>query len=60
MAVHPELEVLFTANRIHQDRAAIPAHLDDPVPQCIPDASRNVTDENFWADLEQPSGEMSA
>ena len=60
MAVHPELEVLFTAYRIHQDRAAIPAHLDDPVPQCISDASRNLTDENSRADLEQPSGEMSA
>jgi len=60
MAVHSELEVLFTADRIHQDRAAIPAHLDDPVPQCVSDTGRYMTDENPWADLEQPSGEMAA
>ena len=60
MAVHPELEVLFAATRSRQDRAALPAAHEAPRTQCIPDASRNVTDENSWADLEQPSGEMSA
>ena len=51
MAVHPELQTLFCARRVHHDCPAILDHADCALPKEVSDSVTYVTSEDTWAYL---------
>jgi hypothetical protein len=59
-AVDAKCQPLLGPSGLDHDGAAVPAKVNDPFPQLIPDSARDRADEDPRSDLEQPPRDVPA